>query len=235
MWEVVHREHTMIDVQNCHLCAISDTCSDIVYIFKNRIDGQIGFMRKCNWDHYVEKLSELDRKREEQDAEYAVKNKNKYDEVMINTAKNFAKLSTCKRLNVGAVVSKDGRPLVTGYNGTIAGTANDCEETCPVCCGTGHIMPISGHADPKDCERCAGGGKITSDTTVHAEQNAIFFASKNGISLNGTTMYVTHSPCKQCAKAIASVGIKRVVYAEFYRDSSGSDFLIKCGIEVQQH
>ena len=75
----------------------------------------------------------------------------------------------------------------------------------------------------------------TSEFTVHAEQNVIYYAAKTGISLDRGTMYITHAPCKECSKAMASAGIKRVVFGEHYRDTDGIDFLLKCGVQVVQH
>ena len=172
---------------------------------------------------------------------------NKYDKVLLKTAYNFAELSSCERLKVGAVIAKDGRPLVTGYNGTIAGLDNCCEEIvssqhlCENCgCDDEENLILDSHYIGNFCNCCFNSNVVkkgeilkTSDFVVHAEQNAIFYAARNGISTEGCDIYVTHSPCPQCAKAIASAGIKRVVFSEEYRDSDGVDFLKKCGLEVE--
>lgn len=126
----------------------------------------------------------------------------KYDQSMLSTAYIFSQQSYCTRLKVGAVLARDGRILATGYNGTISGMPNTCE--------------------------CEDG--TTSDFTLHAEQNLITFCAKNGIPTNGTTLYLTHSPCKQCSKLIAQSGITEVVYSTPYRDSEGLDFLSACNI-----
>lgn len=157
---------------------------------------------------------------------------------MIEVAKLTANLSTCNRLQVGAVISKDGRPLVSGRNGTIAGLPNDCEEEieeiCSECDGFGFMEDV--YMDTVDCKRCDGSGKTkrmsTSDFTVHAEQNAIFYSARNGLMTEGCTIYITHAPCPNCAKAIASAGIKRVVYETKYKDERGIEFLRKCKVEV---
>ena len=75
----------------------------------------------------------------------------------------------------------------------------------------------------------------TNEFTVHAEQNIITFCAKNGIPTNGTTLYVTTSPCKQCAKLIAQSGIKSVVYDEEYKDKSGIDFLKEVGVNTSKY
>jgi len=155
----------------------------------------------------------------------------KYDNVLMINAKSWAKQSYCNRKKVGAVLAKDGRILATGYNGTISGTENCCEEKCDVCNGTGR----SYLDDEEYCPRCNGGGKITNDFTLHAEQNIITFCAKEGIPTKDTTIYITLSPCKTCAKLIAQSGIKRVVYNEQYRDTSGVDFLKNLGIQCEQH
>jgi dCMP deaminase len=75
----------------------------------------------------------------------------------------------------------------------------------------------------------------TKETVIHAEQNAVFFAAKNGININGATAYITHAPCLQCAKALVSSGIVRVVYEKWYMDSTGLIFLRECEIELEQY
>ena len=151
---------------------------------------------------------------------------------MMETAKIWAKQSYCKRLKVGAVLSKDGRILVTGYNGTISKTKNQCEDTIYKCkfCG------LESEAKFEKCRNCnlelVETILTTSDFVLHAEQNIITFSAKNGISTENCTLYITHSPCKQCAKLIAQSGISRVIYENEYRDKNGVDFLNSVGIEV---
>lgn len=124
---------------------------------------------------------------------------------MMKTAELFAEQSYCKRKKVGAVLAKEGRILATGYNGTISGLPNICE--------------------------CEDG--ITNDFTLHAEQNIITYCAKNGIPTNGTTLYITYSPCKTCAKLIAQSGITNVIYADLYKDKDGIQFLESCQIKTQ--
>jgi len=183
-------------------------------------------------------------------------NNTKYDKAMMETAKIWAKESYCKRSQVGAVLSKDGRILATGYNGTISGQKNICEKwswRCPKC--NEDVTNIIEKEDvfEENCPKCGEKVKIysrtgfseilakfqtdekeTSEFTLHAEQNVISFCAKNGIPTEGTVLYVTLSPCKTCAKLIAQSGIKEVVYDEEYRDASGIDFLKKVGVKIRK-
>jgi dCMP deaminase len=102
--------------------------------------------------------------------------------------------ATCDRRHVGAVIVRDHVILTTGYNGSIRGL--------PHCDDVGHEM-VDGH-----CVR-----------TVHAEANAIVQAARNGVRLEGGTIYVTASPCGVCFKLIANTGLTRIVFGELYRDS----------------
>jgi dCMP deaminase len=111
----------------------------------------------------------------------------------MNIAQVVSSRSTCPRKFVGAVIVRDKTILSTGYNGSIRGM--------PHCSEVGHMME-NGH--------CVA--------TIHAESNAILQAARNGVMIDGGTIYVTASPCWNCFKEIANSGIKRVVYGEFYRD-----------------
>lgn len=167
---------------------------------------------------------------------------------MIRTAKEFAKESYCKRRLVGAVLAKDGRILATGYNGTVSGKDNSCEliELSHGCGCRSTVSTVVAESEDMFSITCNCGTRheytkqylleqplITSDFTLHAEQNVITFCAKEGISTNNATLYITHSPCKQCAKLISQSGIKRVVYSEEYKDLSGIEFLEECEIEIE--
>jgi dCMP deaminase len=132
------------------------------------------------------------------------------DRVFLNIAKEVSTLSYCVRAEVGSVIVKDGNVISFGYNGTPSGSDNCCEEEVE--------------------------GKLVSKPEVlHAESNAILKAAKMGFSTDGATMYLTLSPCKDCAKLILQSGIKRVVYLElFYRDNGSVDFL-KQFIQVEKY
>ena len=158
----------------------------------------------------------------------------KYDSVMMETAKIWSKQSYCKRLQVGAVLSKDGRILVTGYNGTITKTKNICEDIIYKCkmCGleSEELFVKCPNWDIELVEKIL----TTSEFVIHAEQNIITFSAKNGISTDNCTLYITHSPCKQCAKLIVQSGITRVVYEKDYRDRDGVEFLKDVGVTLSK-
>jgi dCMP deaminase len=116
-----------------------------------------------------------------------------WDEYFMDIAKEVSSRATCDRKYVGCVIVKNKYIISTGYNGSVAGL--------PHCDDVGHLM-VNGH-----CER-----------TSHAEANAIVQAAKHGVSTDGATAYITASPCWTCFKLLASAGIKRIVFGEFYRD-----------------
>jgi dCMP deaminase len=130
---------------------------------------------------------------------------NKLDTVFINIAKETSTLSHCVRSKVGAVLVKDGNIISFGYNGTPSGMNNSCEEN-----------------------------DVTLPHVIHAECNAILKAAKTGNSVDGSTLYLTLSPCLDCSKLILQSGIKRVVYLNEYRNRQGIDFLSKF-ISVEQY
>lgn len=123
-----------------------------------------------------------------------------------------AERSPCIRAQVGALIVKDSRIISIGYNGPASGIPN-CTQPSP-----SHF--------PTECE---GPGCTRS---IHAETNAIAFAAKFGIPIEGATLYCSMSPCLNCAKQIANSGIKEVYYLENYRDSSGLNFLHSLGIKT---
>jgi dCMP deaminase len=130
-----------------------------------------------------------------------------WDEYFMKIAEVVASRSTCDRKFVGAVVVRDKTILSTGYNGSIRGL--------PHCSEVGHMM---------ENDHCVA--------TIHAEANAIVQAARNGVMINGATMYVTASPCWTCFKIIANAGLTRICYGEFYRDTRIFDVAGKLGIEL---
>ena len=161
---------------------------------------------------------------------------NTKDNVLMKTALLWAKESSCKRLKVGAVIAKDTRIISTGYNGTISGEDNCCEDSIPCLCHVNSAGVMYTMPEP-DCNMCKGLGEVTEtkETVLHAEQNALMFALRNGISTVGTTMYVTHAPCGDCAKLIAQAGIVKVVYNNLYRSTVGLELLEKVGVVTESH
>jgi dCMP deaminase len=137
----------------------------------------------------------------------------KWIDAYLDMAERFAELSHAKRLRVGAIVVKDNRVISIGYNGTPAGWDNVCEEV------------VETHED---------GGVVTKtkDEVIHAEANAISKLARDGEAGLGSSMFLTHAPCVQCAKMIYGAGINTVYYRNSYRDEAGIDFLKKCNLEV---
>ncbi len=134
------------------------------------------------------------------------KKRKKYDVTYLRMAREWSKLSYCKRKRVGALIVKDGMIISDGYNGTPSGFENVCEDE---------------------------EGK-TKWYVLHAEANAITKMARSTQSSDGATLYVTVSPCRECSKLIFQSGIKRVVFVEKYKDDSGLKFLEKAGVEVCQ-
>jgi dCMP deaminase len=136
--------------------------------------------------------------------------KDKFKRAYMKTAKTFAELSHAKRLKVGCIIVKDDRIISIGYNGMPAGWDNNCEDITE------------------------DGNLKTKSEVLHAESNAIAKLAKSLESGQGATLFVTHSPCLECAKLIYQSGITKVMYEEFYRDNSGLNFLEKSGLELEQ-
>lgn len=132
--------------------------------------------------------------------------KERFINAYMDVAKRFAQLSYAKRLNVGAVIVKDDRIIAYGYNGTPAGWDNECE----IC------TSIDDVGNPT---------LITKPEVLHAESNAIAKLARSTESGNEATLFVTHSPCLECAKLIYQSGIKTVYFGEHYRNTDGIDFL----------
>ena len=130
-----------------------------------------------------------------------------WDQYFMDIAKQVATRATCDRKHVGALLVRDRTILSTGYNGSIRGL--------PHCDEEGHLME-DGH-----CVR-----------TIHAEANAIIQAARNGVRIEGATVYVTASPCWGCFKMIANAGCTRIVFGEFYRDDRIFRFATQLGIEL---
>lgn len=129
-----------------------------------------------------------------------------YDRAYLKMAKEWSKLSYCKRRQVGALIVKDKMIISDGYNGTPTGFENICEDD-------------EGY---------------TKWYVLHAEANAISKVASSTQTCRGGTLYITMSPCQQCSKLIHQAGISRVVYHEAYKDASGVKFLEKAGVQIKQ-
>lgn len=126
------------------------------------------------------------------------------DKRYLRMARIWAENSYCQRRQVGALIVKDKMIISDGYNGTPAGFENVCEDD----------------------------NGVTKPYVLHAEANAITKIARSGNNSDGATLYVTASPCIECAKLIIQAGIKRVIYGEHYRLTDGIDLLKRAGIEV---
>ncbi|REC48284.1 deoxycytidylate deaminase [Chryseobacterium pennipullorum] len=131
---------------------------------------------------------------------------NKFDKAYLKMAQEWAKLSYCKRKQVGALIVKDRMIISDGYNGTPSGFENCCE-----------------NAEGK-----------THWYVLHAEANAILKLAASTQSAKGATLYLTLSPCKECSKLILQAGITRLVYINEYSDDDGISFLRNHNIEIEQ-
>ena len=131
---------------------------------------------------------------------------NKYDKAYLRIATEWGSLSYCKRKQVGAIIVRDRMIISDGYNGTPSGFENCCEDD----------------------------EGITKWDVLHAEANAILKVARSTQSCEGSTLYITLSPCKECSKLILQAGIKKLVYVDNYKDNDGIAFLRNHGIEILQ-
>lgn len=134
------------------------------------------------------------------------RNETKFDKSYIEMAHVWAKNSYCIRRKVGALIVKDRMIISDGYNGTPSGFENICEDE----------------------------NSLTKPYVLHAEANAITKVAKSNNSSEGATLYITDSPCMECAKLIIQAGISRVVYSNKYRITDGLDLLERAGVKVEQ-
>ena len=131
------------------------------------------------------------------------------DQILLRNAKDWAERSTCLRKRVGAVIAYEGRPLSIGYNGAPPNLPHCTPETC---------------TPDHPCFRA-----------IHAEANAIAWAARKGVSTEGANLYVTVSPCNECAKLIIAAGIVEVHFIEKYRDGTPILLLQRAGITCLWH
>lgn len=144
--------------------------------------------------------------------------KEKFVQAYMDVAERFAQLSTAKRLQVGAIVVKDDRIISIGYNGMPSGWDNCCEE---------EVLHDYGNRGGDATYRLQSKPEV-----LHAESNAIAKLARSSESGEGASIFITHSPCIDCAKLIYQSGITTVYYKENYRSTQGIDFLNKSDIKV---
>lgn len=147
--------------------------------------------------------------------------KDKFKKAYMKTAETFAELSHARRLHVGAIIVKDDRIISIGYNGMPAGWDNNCEDTI--------VENYAGF------EGAIHSVKLkTKPEVLHAETNAIAKLARSNESGDGAVLFVTHSPCLDCAKLVYQSGLTSVFYRNDYRDDSGIQFLKKAGVTVEK-
>ncbi len=132
--------------------------------------------------------------------------KDKHKSAYMKVAEVFADCSTANRLKVGSICVKNDQIISIGYNGTPSGFDNKCEDE----------------------------NNNTLPTVIHAEMNMISKLSRSTISSEGSTVFITHSPCMECSKLLYQCGIKEVYYKTEYRNIDGIEFLKKCGIKIEK-
>ena len=140
--------------------------------------------------------------------------KQKFIDAYMDVAERFAQLSSATRLQVGAIVVKDDRIISIGYNGMPSGWDNCCEEK---------VYDTAAESTYQ---------LKTKPEVLHAESNAIAKLARSAESGEGASIFITHSPCIDCAKLIYQSGINTVYYRNAYRSTAGTDFLDKSGIKV---
>ena len=140
--------------------------------------------------------------------------KQKLLDAYMKTAETFSECSTAKRLHVGAIVVKDDRIISIGYNGMPSGWDNDCEDI---------KINNDGQYELK-----------TKPEVLHAETNAIAKLAKSNESGLGSSMFITHAPCLDCAKLVYQSGINTVYYRNSYRNEDGIQFLEKAGVKIEK-
>jgi dCMP deaminase len=128
----------------------------------------------------------------------------KYDRAYLRMAAEWATLSHCNRKKVGALLVRDNMIISDGYNGTPSGFSNDCEDDN----GETHWY------------------------VLHAEANAIMKVARSTNNARESTLYITLSPCKECCKLILQAGIRRLVYVNEYKDTTGIEFLKSAGVDI---
>lgn len=146
------------------------------------------------------------------------------DALLMDTASLWSQRSTCDRAHVGAVFSRGGRVLVTGYNGAPAGM-NHCVHEYDLMMSDFSSVPLEKRwRDPSPCT-----------VAVHAEANGIAWAAREGVRLNGCELHTTRAMCANCAMLIINAGVIRCTWREPHRDMTGLELMMRAGIEVRSY
>lgn len=146
------------------------------------------------------------------------------DTTLMGTAILWEDRSTCDRNHVGCVIAKDGRTIGTGYNGAPAGM--------PHCVHGGQTTRMRRVSPIPLLATGPTASDIGCRIAIHAEANAIAYAARHGVSIEGGTLYTTLSPCYDCSKLVIAAGLARVVFNRSYRDPAGIDLLRQAGLTV---
>lgn len=170
---------------------------------------------------------------------YAKPKQQVLDEMYMELANNMAKLSTCSRVNVGAILVLEGRPVLSGYNGAPSGHRH-CrdiylEKYHQYIESVGGKTNFSFEDYMRLPEVREDHGKFSRLHEVHAEINIISQAAYKGLSVKGGKLYITHSPCNDCCKSILTAGIAEVLFENLYdRETEGIQILLQSGVNVTQ-
>ena len=159
--------------------------------------------------------------------------KDKFIHAFMDVAERFSKLSSAKRLQVGAIIVKDDRIISIGYNGMPSGWDNNCEATIFVTKdeAQGYDMVAQGYTET---EKGNWTRLKTRPEVLHAESNALAKLARSSESGEGATMFITHQPCLECAKLIYQSGISQVYFKEQYRLDTGLQFLKNSHVKIDQ-
>lgn len=171
--------------------------------------------------------------------------------IMTDIAGNLSKESKCNKIKVGAIIVKNRRIISSGVNGSLKGYNNICEEEVIKCSNCDRLNNIKLFKIREDMNnmlfyKCECGVKLNFDKNVfneniilktlphiiHAEENAILFAAKNGINIDGSSIYVTHLPCMTCARMIIGSGIKEVFYKYTYKQTDSINLFKSNNVKI---
>jgi len=164
-------------------------------------------------------------------------------ETYFKMIESLATLSKCKKLSVGSFIIKNNSIASSGINGTPIGYENNCEKyvhKCNICNRDNEVITTAGgYHYYCDCgvehtiDEISNHIKVVSnDFVIHSEENAILHAVRNHISLDGTSIIVSHAPCIKCSKLIHGAGIAEVIYKDEYKNTTGVDLLRALKVKV---